>query len=62
MPGFKLRERRLPSRRYPLRSIFSLDSLRQLHDTNLRSPILYRGVGFDIVWQRAAVAAVGFAP
>ena len=54
MPGFKLKERRLPSRRYPLRSI----SLSTQESTS--RAILYRGGGFDIVWRSfATVAGIG---
>jgi hypothetical protein len=51
MPGFKLKERRLPSRRYPFIP-FPLDELRQL-----RQAILYRGASFDIVWRSSATVA-----
>jgi ABC-2 type transport system permease protein len=50
MPGFKLKERRLPSRRYPLRSLSP-----SIHNVNFAQAILYRGAGLDIVWCSFAV-------
>jgi hypothetical protein len=54
--GLKFKERRLPSRRYPLRSIFS-----STHYGNFAQATLYHGFGFDTVWRSfTAVAAIGF--